>query len=511
MIAKTLKTIPLTIFLFFPAIGQCYSGIELLINDPLLFERPQSATQSEVGIALLNLLNGAKDTIDFAIFGLRDQDDILNALINAKKRGVSIRGVVDKDTDNQNYYTSTSDLLKVFPDIETDYEQDLMTLKYQSDFDYNPYCTRPYGFEGYLQCIGYSLSTDECIVASHASREPIIFRGDIMHNKFFIVDGESVWTGSTNASDSGTGGYNANTAVVVRSKEIALWFTAEFDQMYVQGRYHRAKPDESLVKRKCKLDDGSTVHVSFSPQGDTIEKLVRPLIKNAKEYIDVSIFFLTHKKLAGDLIKAHQDGVKVRVIIDATSAKNGYTKHEILRAAGIPVKVENWGGKMHMKVAAIDDKYLITGSMNWTSAGEGSNDENTLIIKNPKYTMQMHQFFDYLWNSIPDRWLKNRPDPESLDSSTACFDGADNDFDGLADSDDPGCSETPPELSELPPYWIVRKIDGNNLIKGNISKGKGFFAKDRKIYQIPGSRYYEKTIIDTQQGERWFCSLYDAC
>ena len=36
-------------------------------------------------------------------------------------------------------------------------------------------------------------------------------------------------------------------------------------------------------------------------------------------------------------------------------------------------------------------------------------------------------------------------------------------------------------------------------IKGNIS-GSG------KIYHLPGSRYYKKTRIDTQKGERWFCS-----
>ena len=35
-----------------------------------------------------------------------------------------------------------------------------------------------------------------------------------------------------------------------------------------------------------------------------------------------------------------------------------------------------------MKSAVIDDDILIAGSMNWTSAGERSNDENTMIIRN---------------------------------------------------------------------------------------------------------------------------------
>lgn len=41
------------------------------------------------------------------------------------------------------------------------------------------------------------------------------------------------------------------------------------------------------------------------------------------------------------------------------------------------------------------------------------------------------------------------------------------------------------------------------LIKGNISSGG-------KIYHIPGGAYYEKTVIDTTSGERWFCTEADA-
>ena len=41
------------------------------------------------------------------------------------------------------------------------------------------------------------------------------------------------------------------------------------------------------------------------------------------------------------------------------------------------------------------------------------------------------------------------------------------------------------------------------LIKGNISKSG-------KIYHLPGSRWYDATVIDEAKGERWFCSVEDA-
>ncbi|MEA5511355.1 hypothetical protein VB715_16395 [Crocosphaera sp. UHCC 0190] len=42
-------------------------------------------------------------------------------------------------------------------------------------------------------------------------------------------------------------------------------------------------------------------------------------------------------------------------------------------------------------------------------------------------------------------------------------------------------------------------------IKGNISVSTG-----KKLYHIPGQQDYEKTVISTDKGERWFCSEEEA-
>ena len=107
----------------------------------------------------------------------------------------------------------------------------------------------------------------------------------------------------------------------------------------------------------------------FSPQGRGVSKGIIPLIRQANDSIEVSIFFLTHNKISKELVSAHERGVKVRVILDATAATNGYSKHNYLRKHGIKVKVENWGGKIHMKAAVFDKKHVVVGSMNWTKAG----------------------------------------------------------------------------------------------------------------------------------------------
>jgi hypothetical protein len=38
---------------------------------------------------------------------------------------------------------------------------------------------------------------------------------------------------------------------------------------------------------------------------------------------------------------------------------------------------------------------------------------------------------------------------------------------------------------------------------------KGNFRKER-IYHLPGQRYYDRTVIDPGEGERWFCTEEEA-
>ena len=431
-------------------------SIRLILNDPKQFERPMNACEAEHCRALLELIEGAGESIDFAIYGMRNQTAIMDALVAAKARGVEIRGVVDRDLEGENYYSSTEALVEAIGNVRSDLKADLAIAKEEARerYDREPKCQRPEGFEGPLQCLAYDLG-ESCLLAAHASREPIEGGAKIMHDKFFVVDGRFVWTGSTNVSDSGTGGYNANLVTVVDSKVLAGWYTEEFEQMYEDGRYHGRKP-KPRGEKKVSLPDAD-LEVYFSPQESPISSRLRPIIRSAQDRIDIAVFFLTHKHIVADLIDAYRRGVRVRVILDATGAKNGYTKHELLRAAGIAVKVENWGGKMHMKSAVIDGETVITGSMNWTSSGDTKNDENTIIVRSPALAKQYEAFFETIWNDIPDRWLTANPDPESKDSTTACTDGVDNDFDHLADAEDPGCGESPPPLPPLPPWRVVGK------------------------------------------------------
>jgi len=474
--------------------------IEIYYNDPHRFTQPSKRTASDIGIALVELIDSATSTIDFAIYGMRNQLEVYQALLRAQQRGVIIRGVVDMNADGENTFKDTQKLFGLLDTIKTDYTWEVIAaINENRKPSKDTFWEIPEGFEGPPQMVGYSIKDNQAIISVQASIEPYVYKGSIMHNKFFVIDHQRVWTGSANITDGDTGGYNANMACVIRNKHVAEAYTQEFEQMYVYDRFHQEKEVLSDQAVDIKVEKDTYVTVLFSPQQTPITTHFIPLIQQATTSIKIPMFYLTHKKLAGELIKAKERGVRVQVILDATGATSGYTKHQLLREAGVEVKVENFGGMMHMKTMIIDETTVVMGSVNFTTSGDIRSDENTLIIKSPYYAKEANAFFDLLWESIPEKYLSTDPPAESKYSVNSMSDGVDNDYDHLIDGkDDP----TPGNIL-LPPYKIVTRDHGNNLIKGvEIREGV-------KVYLLPNDAYYQNFQVD-QVNEQYFPSVDEA-
>jgi len=373
---KNVKTIDYTI-----SPVSVFGDVTVFLINPNSSKRPSNLPKTQACRAILDNINKAQNSIDFALYGLDAQPDILKALIEAKKRGVTVRGVVDSKPDNSYVYKDTAELNAEFGTV--------------SDF-----------------------------------------RVPFMHNKFFIFDNKAVITGTMNISASGCGGYNANTVVLINNSSAARVFTQEFNQMYL-GKFGPAKEKGSV--KGIPLKDGGTLDIYFSPAENALYQGILPLIQNAKAEILVSIFYLTERQIIDALISAGARGVDVKIIYDAVGANAMKEKVQVLRAAKIQVKVENWGGKDHEKNMAIDKKYFITGSANFSYSAAKKNDENILIFKSPEITGFYRKHFLNLYDSIDNKYLKFIPRAESFESKNSCYDGIDNNFDGKTDSDDIGC------------------------------------------------------------------------
>ncbi|MFZ1398801.1 MAG: phospholipase D-like domain-containing protein, partial [Candidatus Promineifilaceae bacterium] len=56
----------------------------------------------------------------------------------------------------------------------------------------------------------------------------------LMHNKFMVIDGQYVWTGSTNLTDNGLT-LNHNNSLLFDAINVATIFTIEFEEMFESG------------------------------------------------------------------------------------------------------------------------------------------------------------------------------------------------------------------------------------------------------------------------------------
>lgn len=354
-------------------------SIKMYLTDLTTKLKPDNKCSSLACKEILNQINLSKNSIDIAVYGWDNVPEIYNALLRAKSRDVKIRIVYD--TSAKNYYPETSKLTAIADESSTD--------------------------------------------------TPKI----LMHNKFMIFDNKSIITGSMNFSKTGFSGFNTNCIFFINSVEIANIFEQEFNQM-LSGKFHNLK---SEVNHKTVQLGTARVTPRFSPKDKIIVNNIIPLINSAKNYIYIPAFIITHDELAKALINAKNRGVKVKLIIDATSPAASRSKVKILRSYGIPVKVENYAGKVHSKSIIIDDKYVIAGSMNFSNSGENKNDENCLIIEDARLAKYYRGFFEYLWTKIPDKYLKINPRPEGNSSIGSCSDGIDNNYDGKIDSQDSGC------------------------------------------------------------------------
>ena len=359
--------------------------IQLFLTDLTTKLKPDRNCNNDFCRALLDNINKSQESIDMAIYGYSRVPDIEKALTTAKNRGVKIRLVYDSDTNNGNIYPDTDIIKQIIPDNMSD------------------------------------KNSDEA--------------KNIMHNKFYIFDNKILITGSANLSHTDMSGFNSNSMVIIKSEEIAKIYTKEFENMF-RGKFHNDKTSSDINNI---LISDSKLGIYFSPQNKSIKNGLVPLINNAQKYIYVPTFIITDKNITSALISAKQRGVDVKIIVDALNASIQHSKHKELREGGIPVKTENYAGKMHSKSIIIDDKYTIIGSMNFSNSGENKNDENMLIIENTTLAKTYREFFLYQWNKIDNKWLKLNAKAEGKDSVGSCTDGIDNNYNGLTDQEDPAC------------------------------------------------------------------------
>jgi len=295
-------------------------------------------------------INNAKRSVDAALYSLSGSvgDNLATAIINAKNRGVKVRIIGEYDTRNSTSYESLIN-------------------------NGIPYINDRFG------------NNDG---------------NGLQHNKFFIIDyrggsPDSVWvmTGSWNPTDPGTNNDRQN-LIEIQDVALAGAYTVEFNEMWGSNNEVPNAQFSRFSSRKYNNTphifkiNGNRIQSYFSPSDFTNSKIGKTLGK-AQKSINGAVMTITRRDLADTVIVIKNEGKKTRLIL-SNNTDTG-SQFSYLQSNGVDIRLKGFSdGLLHHKYAIVDaEPYgypatVITGSHNWSSSAENSNDENTIIVQNDR-------------------------------------------------------------------------------------------------------------------------------
>ena len=122
------------------------------------------------------------------------------------------------------------------------------------------------------------------------------------------------------------------------------------------------------------------VGLYFTPPAGAAQAIVKTIDASSSEVL-VQAYGFTHNAIAQAIIRAHQRGVKVSVLLDQKSDHTNRYVIDLLNNAQVSMRLDGKHAIAHNKVMLIDENIVITGSFNFTNSAETRNAENFLILK----------------------------------------------------------------------------------------------------------------------------------
>ncbi len=291
------------------------------------FTVPQSSTNRSLWMGgmedeLVTAIKSATRTLDIAAFEW-ESEKMTEAVLFALANNVTIRMVVDDDHGLNN------------PDT---------TL-------------------GELEAVGVPIVNDN--------------RSGLMHNKFIIIDGLTVWAGSMNYQPNDLF-RNNNNVIALRSKPAADVFTAEFNEMFVDKKFGKTSPQINTGNLN---QNGTNIQIYFGAENTVLASVISE-VNAATSSVRFATFSFTDFDLAKAMMDKAASGVGVSGVFETTGSMTEAAELKTLYCAGIPVFQDGNAGVLHDKMIIVDGTTVITGSFNFSSNAANNNDENLMIIKN---------------------------------------------------------------------------------------------------------------------------------
>lgn len=221
--------------------------------------------------------------------------------------------------------------------------------------------------------------------------------GQLMHDKYVVVDGRRVWTGSTNFTDDAWT-RQENNVVRIDSTALGAAFERDFEQLWESGDIRRT----GLGDRGTITVGSAAVSWSFAPgEGPAMDSDLVAMVSGVRNRLVIASMVVTSHALLSALARAVDAGVGLSGMFDAGQMGPIARAWARSRSAASAQALADWttvsarlvGKKstpytptgvhdfMHLKVLVCDDT-VATGSYNFSANAE-ANAENQLRITAP--------------------------------------------------------------------------------------------------------------------------------
>lgn len=231
----------------------------------------------------------------------------------------------------------------------------------------------------------------EIITHNNEEFEKINTNG-LMHHKFCVINNTYVITGSYNPTQINNHHENL---ILIESPTIANNYIKEFEQL------RKINQDKQNKKEKTRTNkiifNNYTLENYFCPQ-DNCKQQVLEKIKSANQTIKFMLFTFTDQDIAKEIVKKHEEGIKVKGIIENFQNKR-YWQVPTLEENNVTFKIHSARELQHNKIFIIDN-IVITGSYNPTRAANTINDENILVITQPEIVQEYKEYFLQVYEEI---------------------------------------------------------------------------------------------------------------
>jgi phosphatidylserine/phosphatidylglycerophosphate/cardiolipin synthase-like enzyme len=233
---------------------------------------------------------------------------------------------------------------------------------------------------------------------------------DLMHHKYVVRDGKSVWTGSMNwTTDSWT--LQENVVIVAEhAPTLAAEFTRNFEELWASRDVEASGHEDPRP-----LDvDGRQTRAWFTPgHGEELSHRIAKAIGKARERVRIASPVITAGPVLGTLAEvAAEHRVDLRGVVDRTQMEqvvfqwrtNGHSAWKIPILASVLANGDfkgkpstQWTPEtphdfMHAKVTVADDT-VFAGSFNLSRSGE-MNAENVVEVRDAELADQLAAFID---------------------------------------------------------------------------------------------------------------------